>query len=80
MTWPKRHLFAVTEDGAVYVNVLALEERTPPPLAQKHTYFVGVELTRTEKALLDERLYDAMAEAAALIGGRRRKDGARRTK
>jgi hypothetical protein len=73
MTWPKRDLFAVTVDGAVYVNILALEEKSPPPLALKKTIFVGVLLTAKEKQVLSERLYDAMSEAAAFLGGQRRR-------
>ncbi len=72
MTWPKRDLFAVTVDGVVLVNILALEEDHPPPLALQRGVFVGVALSDTEQQLASERVYDALSELAATIGGRRR--------
>jgi len=73
VTWPKRDLFAVTADGEVLLNVLALEEDTPPPLARRKGVFVGVRLTTAERRLLSECVYDATAEVAARISGRRRR-------
>ncbi len=72
MTWPKRDMFAVTVDGVVLVNILALEEENPPPLALQRGVFVGVVLTEAENKLVSERVYDAMAELAATISGKRR--------
>ena len=71
--WPKRDLFAVTVDGAVLMNVLALEEEKPPELALQKGVFVGVALTQAEARLVSERVYDAMSELAATISGKRRR-------
>ncbi len=73
MTWPKRDLFAVTVDGVVLVNILALEENNPPPLALQRGVFVGVALTEEENKLVGERVHDAMSELAATISGQRRR-------
>ena len=73
MTWPKRDMFAVTVDGVVLVNILALEEENPPPLALQTGVFVGVALTETEKQLVGERVHDALSELAATISGQRRR-------
>ena len=73
MTWPKRDMFAVTVDGVVLVNILALEERNPPSLALQQGVFVGVALTEEENKLVGERVYDALSELAASIGGQRRR-------
>jgi hypothetical protein len=73
MTWPKRDMFAVTVDGVVLVNILALEEENPPPLALQRGVFVGVVLTEEENKLVSERVYDAMSELAATISGQRRR-------
>jgi len=73
MTWPKRDMLAITVDGAVLVNVLAIEEDNPPPLALQRGIFVGVMLTADEQKLLAEHIYDATAEAASIISGRRRR-------
>ena len=71
--WPKRDMFAVTVDGVVFVNVLALEEEDPPPLALQRGVFVGVAITKAEHALVSARVYDAMSELAATISGQRRR-------
>jgi hypothetical protein len=73
MTWPSRDMFAVTVDGVVLVNILALEEDNPPPLALQRGVFVGVALTEAEKELVGERVYDALSELAATISGHRRR-------
>ncbi len=73
MSWPKRDMFAVTIDGVVLVNILALEEDNPPPLAFQRGVFVGVALTDAERELVSERVYDAMSELAATISGHRRR-------
>jgi hypothetical protein len=73
VTWPKRDMFAVTADGAVLINILALEEGDPPPLARQKGVFVGVVLSETEKKLLDENMYDALSAVAANICGQRRR-------
>ena len=78
MTWPKRDMFAVTVDGAVLINILALDEDNPPPLALRKGVFVGVVLTEREKKLLSENVYDAMSEVAATIGAQRRRKRGRR--
>jgi hypothetical protein len=66
-------MFAVTVDGVVLVNILALEEENPPPLALQRGVFVGVVLTEEENRLVSERVYDAMSELAATISGQRRR-------
>ena len=78
MTWPKRDMFAVTADGAILVNILALNEKNPPRLALQKGVFVGVALTAEESKLLSENVYDAMAETAARISGQRRQGPRRR--
>jgi hypothetical protein len=75
MTWPKRDMFAVTVDGVVLVNILALDEENPPPLALQRGVFVGVALTEAEQTRVSESVYDAMSELAATISGRRRRRG-----
>ena len=71
--WPKRDMFAVTVDGTVLMNVLALEEEKPPELALPKGVFVGVALAQAEARLMSERVYDAMSELAATISGKRRR-------
>jgi hypothetical protein len=71
MTWPKRDMFAVTVDGVVLVNILALEEDNPPPLALERGIFVGVALSEAERQLVSEHVYDALSELAATISGMR---------
>jgi hypothetical protein len=66
-------MFAVTVDGVVLVNILALEEDNPPPLALQRGVFVGVALTETEQKLVSEHIYDALSELAATISGQRRR-------
>ena len=78
MTWPKRDMFAVTVDGAILINVLALDEDNPPPLALRKGVFVGVVLTEKETKLLSERTFDAASEIAATISGQRRRRRPRR--
>ena len=73
MTWPKRDMFAVTVDGAVLVNILALDEDNPPSLALQRGVFVGVALTTDEQKLLAEHVYDSTAAVASIISGRRRR-------
>ena len=73
MTGPKRDMFAVTTDGVIVVNILALNEKDPPRLALQKGLFVGVALTAEESKLLGENVYDAMAETAARINGERRR-------
>jgi hypothetical protein len=74
MSWPKRDMFAVTVDGVVLINIPALDEDNPPPLAVRKGVFVGVALTDKERRLLYECAYDTTSEVAALIsGGRRRR-------
>ena len=73
MTWPKRDMFAVTVDGVVLVNILALEEKNPPALALQRGVFVGVVLTEAENKLVGEGVYDALSELAATISGQRRR-------
>ena len=73
MTWPKKDIFAITVDGAILINVLALEENNPPELALQKGVFVGVVLTEEENKLVGERVYDALSELAAVIGGQRRR-------
>ncbi len=80
MSWPARDMFAVTADGTILINILALKEKRPPRLALQKGIFVGVALTEVESKLLQELLYDASSDAAARIartkhvrsGGRRR--------
>ena len=78
MSWPKRDLFAVTSDGAVLVNILALDESNPPPLALRKGVFVGVVLTEKEKKLFGERAFDAASDIASTISGQRRRRRPRR--
>jgi hypothetical protein len=73
MTWPKRDMFAITVDGDVLINILAVDEDNPPPLALRRGVFVGVVLTEKEKRLLGEGVFDATSEVAALISGQRRR-------
>jgi hypothetical protein len=72
-SWPTKDMFAVTVDGAVLINVRALDESSPPPLSLRKGVFVGIALTAEETQLLSERVYDATSEAAATISGRRRR-------
>jgi len=78
MTWPKKDLFAVTVDGEVLINIRALDEENPPPLALQKNVFVGVPLTPTEKKALSEQTYDAHSALAAAIASERRKRGGRK--
>ncbi len=80
MSWPKKDMFAVTSDGAVLINVLALDEDNPPPLALRKGVFVGVVLTKSEKKLLGERAFDAASDVAAAISGHRRRRRPQRRK
>jgi hypothetical protein len=66
-------MFAITADGAILINILALEEDNPPPLALRKGIFVGVVLTENERKLLGERAFDAASDIAAAIGGQRRR-------
>ena len=66
-------MFAITSDGAILINILALDEDSPPPLALRKGVFVGVVLTEKEKRLLGERGFDAASEIAATISGQRRR-------
>jgi hypothetical protein len=77
MTWPKRDMFAVTIDGRVLLNALALEEVDVAKLVGKKGVFIGVELRPEEVRALSERLSDATSEAAAGFVGRRRKKSRR---
>ncbi len=72
MSWPTKDMFAVTADGAVLINVLAIDEDNPPPLALQKGVFVGIVLTEGETKLASERVYDALSELAVTISGRRR--------
>jgi len=80
VSWPKKDMFAVTVDGAVLINILALDEDNPPPLALRKGVFIGVVLTEKEKRLLGERAFDATSEIAATISGQRQRRGTRRGK
>jgi hypothetical protein len=73
MSWPKRDMFAVTVDGQVLINILALYENDPPPLALRRGMFVGVVVTGKERQMLSEHLYDAMSALAASMAGKRRR-------
>ena len=73
MSWPVRDMFAVTADGTILVNILALKEMRPPRLALQKGVFIGVALTEEETKHLSENVYDAMAETAARISGQRRR-------
>jgi hypothetical protein len=73
-------MFAVTVDGAILINILALDEDSPPPLALRKGVFVGVVLTEKEKQLLGEGVFDATSEAAAIISGKRRRPARPRRK
>jgi hypothetical protein len=66
-------MFAITSDGTLLINILALEEDAPPPLARRRGVFVGVALTKKETKLLSVRAYDATSEVAATISGQRRR-------
>ena len=78
MSWPKRDMFAVTADGAVLINILALDEDNPPPLALRKGVFVGVVLTEADKKLLNENAFDAMSAVASAMCGQRRRRRQRR--
>ena len=78
MSWPKRDMFAVTADGAVLINILALDEDNPPPLALRKGVFVGVVLTEKEVQLLGEGVFDATSAVASTIAGQRRRRRGRR--
>jgi hypothetical protein len=64
-------MFAVTADGSILINVLALEEDDPPPLALQKGVFVGVVLTESETKLVSEKVYDALSELAGIIRAQR---------
>lgn len=78
MSWPKTDLFAITVDGEMLINILALDEENPPPLALRRNVFVGVSLTAQEKELLSEHTYDAHSALAAAIASERRKRNGRK--
>ena len=81
MKWPKEDMFAITVDGKVLINARALDDADLAKLAEKKTgVFVGVVLQARESRLLSEHLYDACSEAAARIGGRRRKRTRKRSR
>jgi len=79
MSWPTKDIFAITVDGAILINVLALEEDNPPDLALRPGVFVGVLVTEAEHQLVSERVYNALSEIASIISGRRRRARADRT-
>ena len=64
-------MFAVTADGTILINILALKEKGPPRLALQKGIFVGVALTEVESKLVQELLYDASSDAAAPNAGTR---------
>ena len=73
MSWPTRVMFAITSDGTVLINNLALAEDSPQPLARQRGVFVGVALTKRETKLLSVHVFDAMSEVAATVSGQRRR-------
>ena len=60
--------FAVTTDGAVFINVGELWRLDPATLAGR-TLFVGAELTGPERRRVRERLKDASDELCARVAG-----------
>ena len=60
--------FAVTTDGAVFINIGELGQVDPEKLAGR-TLFVGAELTSPERRGVRERLKDAGDELCAKVAG-----------
>jgi len=76
--WPRERLFAVTIDGKLLMNARAIDDIDLAELARRSDTFIGVILTASELRRVSKQFTDAASEAAAGIGGKRRKKKARR--
>lgn len=72
-TWPRERPFAVTIDGRVLMNAMALDDVDVAELVRGGDVFIGVVLTPAEVRRLGEQFADAASEVAAAISGRRKR-------
>jgi len=71
--WPREQLFAVTIDGQVLMNAMALDDVDLAELVRSGDVFIGVVLTPAEVRRLREQFTDTASEVAAAISGRRKR-------